>query len=499
MKFNETASAIEANASGFPAMKRIDDKKELISIVINAMLKGDTFYKSESSIINDIILKTKNIIKEDEDFIMKLTVYTRTVMNLRSVSHLLAATVLQNVHYTGKKRIMLEQIMIRPDDAMEILALTNLWKMKIPNAFRRAVKNCLENKWDLYQFKKYECRKCKIKLADLVKLTHPNALLWAKNHNSDEKNVFQKIIENDLPAIDTAQTVNAGNVGEDRAKKYEKMLLEDKLGLMALLKNLKNILETTQNDVVVGQICRILSSRSKVLRSRVLPFRFVQAYQALTQIPNLNMFSKQLIEASLDMGFSSTGTNLEIVEPNDRVAIIMDESSSMTWEYNNGNRPFDIGIQMMASILTSLRKENTVGIFFGSRARIVDIDFKSPLSWIANQKAYGASTNFTSALHMLHASKTKVDKLIIFTDMQENECNRHDKNFRSMLNAYRNDINKNVKVLFWNLGSYGGSTPISENQGMLEVGGFSQNMLPVIGKIWKDKDALIKEIEGIKL
>ena len=97
---------------------------------------------------------------------------------------------------------------------------------------------------------------------------------------------------------------------------------------------------------------------------------------------------------------------------------------------------------------------------------------------------------------------TKLDKIIIFTDMQQNTffsyANKY-YNANSIVEEYKSKHGYNIQILFWNLAPYGGSTPLMMSNNVLEVNGFSEKMLDVIPKIWKDKDALIKEIESIKL
>jgi hypothetical protein len=41
--------------------------------------------------------------------------------------------------------------------------------------------------------------------------------------------------------------------------------------------------------------------------------------------------------------------------------------------------------------------------------------------------------------------------------------------------------------------------PMQEGKNVLEVSGFSEKMLEIVSKIWKDDNALIKEIESIEL
>lgn len=314
------------------------------------------------------------------------------------------------------------------------------------------------------------------------------------------KDVFKMIIEGKLPAIQTAQTVNAGNTGEDRAEAYASMLKERKLGYMAALKNIKNILESGADKDTVDALVSLLENETLVLKSRLLPFRFTQAY-AIVDTMNMDKIKAKRILKAIEKGFIYSSKNIPIVEEGEAVALLLDESGSMGgWGTNpvDSTRPFNIGKTLMASMLIGLDKDRTLGYLWADNAREVSID-GSPMEFIKRTKTHGGGTDLGQAISLLIKSKTFIDKIVIFTDMQENQIGMWGgKPFKEMVKEYRK-INPKVKILFWNLEGYGGGTPMKLNNGVLEVAGFSEKMLSVIPKMWKDKDALIREIESISL
>ena len=159
-------------------------KKELVSVILNSMLHGDSYYEKET----DRITRIENLIKtsEDSEFVAKCAVYARNEGRLRSVSHLLCVLLVENIKGREFVKKAIEKVMLRPDDATEIVALFNQrnpGKM-IPNSLRRAIKHNLENSWDIYQLKKYAQPNTKVKLKDVVKLCHPNPTTWNINFNT---------------------------------------------------------------------------------------------------------------------------------------------------------------------------------------------------------------------------------------------------------------------------------------------------------------------------
>ena len=498
-KFNETTARTKrpdtTNVAGFQAYSRDDFRTEVASTVLNSMINGDSYYETEKARLFRIEEMVANN-PEHAKFLAKAMVYTRNEGNLRSISHYMGTVLSENVKGTSFLKPALIKTMIRPDDALEMVALWNTRNNKnIPNTLRRAVKDRLENRWDSYQLKKYFGTGA-VKVSNLVNITHP------KPKDEAQRVMFKQALEGTLPNIDTVQTVNASSTGEERAQSYAKMLKERKLGYMGALKNIKNILESGADNETIDALCSLLENENAVLNSRVLPFRFTQAYAMIDGLSMDKIKAKKVLK-SIEKGFIISARNIPIVEEGESIAILLDESGSMGgWNGDSldAKTPFAIGKTLMASMLTGLDKDKTLGYLWADNAREVSVD-GSPMEFIKRTRTQGGGTNLGQAINDLIKTKTFVDKLVVFTDMQQNSIGGYysrGKDFNGMIQDYRK-INPNVKVLFWNLQGYGGGTPMKLNHNVLEVSGFSDKMLQVIPKMWKDKDALIREIEAVEL
>jgi 60 kDa SS-A/Ro ribonucleoprotein len=504
-KFNNTTTAgrkpDSVNMAGGVSYSRDNIKQEIATVVLNSMINGDSYYEKET----DRLARVEALISNSDvsEFVAKAMIYTRNEGNLRSISHYMAGILAENVKGSSYLRSAITKTLVRPDDMTEILSLwnsRNKGKM-LPNSVRRAFKDALETKFDAYQMKKYAGERSEVKLRDVVKLTHPSPKRF------EDQEIFKKVIEGTLENIATAQTVNAGSTGEARAQNYKVMLANRKLGYMAALKNMKNIIEAGADSETINMLCSLLRNEKACLNSRVLPFRFTQAYSMVEKIDMDRIDNKKLLQAIED-GFIISARNVPIVEQGERVALLLDESGSMGGFYGSesdmtSTQPFMIGKTLMASMLCGLDKANTVGYLWADRAREISVDEK-PMSFIKNTNTQGGGTDVWAAIKGLIDSKTVVDKLVIFTDMQMYDIGRgwgsNRKEFKDMVKEYRK-INPKVKVLFWNLQGYNGGTPMKLDHDILEVAGFSDKMLDVVAKMFKysDKDALVKEIEAVKL
>ena len=69
--------------------------------------------------------------------------------------------------------------------------------------------------------------------------------------------------------------------GNDKQAVWEFLVQEDLLGYMAMLRNLRNILEAKAGRTVIQKVSDKLSNHDEVVKSKQLPFRFLSALKAL--------------------------------------------------------------------------------------------------------------------------------------------------------------------------------------------------------------------------
>lgn len=497
-KFNtKGTNAIEtSNMEGGKSYIRKDVRKEITSVILNSMLKGDLYYQKESDRIGQILDLIKSAIdSKNIEFLLKSMIYTRTVANLRSVTHLMAIGILENTNNNPLIRKAITKTIIRPDDSTEMVSLWNARHNKsdkslmVPNALRRAIRDVFESKFDEYQFKKYASSTSKVKLSDVVKLCHPRGRF----------ELFKNLIEGTLPEIATMQTKLSG--GEKANIAFKELLVTRKLGYMAAIKNIRNAIENGLDDEGFELWVKFITNDNAIANSKMLPFRYVDAWNEISKL-TIDEFRKESIRKALETAFAKSAMNTELIDSNDKIAIILDESGSMC------GQPFDIGKTLAASTVLCLGNAQVLFYSFAEDCRKIEISEikESPFNWINNFNANGGGTHFSAPMKRLIETNTKVDKIIVFTDMQMYSANRNsifsfnsgDDKFKVYYDQYK-EINPEVKLLFWNLQGYPGGTPLYLNKDITEVAGYSDSMLKVIAKIWNDPDFLIKEIESITI
>jgi 60 kDa SS-A/Ro ribonucleoprotein len=117
-------------------------------------------------------------------------------------------------------------------------------------------------KFDEYALAKYD-RGGPVKLRDVLFLAH------AKPRDEAQAEVWKRLIAGELTAPDTWEV--ALSSGADKRDAWERLLREQKLGALALLRNLRNMREANVDESLV------LGALGSMSTARVLPFRFLAA------------------------------------------------------------------------------------------------------------------------------------------------------------------------------------------------------------------------------
>jgi 60 kDa SS-A/Ro ribonucleoprotein len=119
-------------------------------------------------------------------------------------------------------------------------------------------------KFNEYQLAKYD-RAGAIRLRDVLFLSH------AKPKDEAQAALWKRLIAGELATPDTWEVALSASQGEGKREAWERLLRENKLGALALLRNLRNFKETGVDEDLVA------SALASMKSPRVLPFRFLAA------------------------------------------------------------------------------------------------------------------------------------------------------------------------------------------------------------------------------
>ena len=447
-KFNQTNTIKTVNRSGCPAY-RMKPAEELTAAVLTTMLGEPKYYGSTDK---QIVKLATRCAAQDPDYLCRLAAYARNTGNLRSVSHVLTAVIAREAREFT--RIAVRNVVVRPDDITEIMSCyAAMYGKPFPNAMKREVADVIQ-KFDEYQLAKCPAQNQALKLRDVLRITHPTP--------KDEATaaLFRKVLDDTLEIPYTWETELSAK-GNTR-QVWDELIASGKVGYMALLRNLRNIV-TVGADV--QPVLAILSDPERVRKSRQLPFRFYSAYRTLKGAGVMTPDIRRALEAAL----SASVDNMETLPG--RTLLAIDNSGSMGSAVSKQSTVLCCEIAALLGAMANRICEDATVLqfdcagFWGSTPEGYKVShygkFDSILDICERSAACGGGTDLALPLkYALEVDPTRdvrpYDRIIYFSD---NECNSSYHGMaltvQGLADQYRTQYNKNCWVHGVDLQGYG--------------------------------------------
>jgi hypothetical protein len=239
--------------------RSISTELQLRRSVLACLLWESQFYEDGVEIAGRIAELVPKVAAEN---VAALAIEGREKMKLRHAPLLLVREMARHATHRGFVAETLARVIQRADELAEFVAI--YWKDgRVPLSAQ--VKKGLAAafpKFDAYALAKYD-RDGAIKLRDVLFLTH------AKPRDEAQAEVWKRLIAGELTAPDTWEV--ALSSGADKREAWERLIREQKLGALALLRNLRNMREAGVDEDLV------LAALGSMSTARVLPFRFLAA------------------------------------------------------------------------------------------------------------------------------------------------------------------------------------------------------------------------------
>ena len=243
---------------GAPA-RNISPELQLRRSVLACLLWESQFYEDGVEIAGRIAELVPKVAAEK---VAALAVEGRERMKLRHAPLLLVREMARHKTHRALVSETLARIIQRADELAEFVAI--YWKdgrVPLSGQVKKGLATAFP-KFDEYQLAKYD-RGGPIKLRDVLFLCH------AKPRDQAQGDVWKKLVSGSLTTPDTWEV--ALSSGANKCEAWERLLREQKLGALALLRNLRNMREAGVDESLV------LSALGSMSTARVLPFRFLAA------------------------------------------------------------------------------------------------------------------------------------------------------------------------------------------------------------------------------
>jgi hypothetical protein len=284
---------------------------ELRRSVLACMLWEDIAYETGLSVADHI---GKLVAKVDPATARSVAIEARTAQKLRHVPLLMAREMARTPTHKHLVASTLKEVIRRPDELTEFLAL--YWKdgrCPISNQVKKGLGASL-GRFDEYQLAKYKGTKANsIKLRDVLFLTHP------KPRDAEQAALWAKLANNTLATPDTWEV--ALSSGKDKKAEWTRLLEDNKLGAMALLRNLRNMQSA-------GVDARLISKGLQNCNpEKVLPFRFIAAFR---EAPDFRAELEQLMLSCLASQSKIKGKTVCIVDVSGSMMAGISGKSRMT-------------------------------------------------------------------------------------------------------------------------------------------------------------------------
>lgn len=387
-------------------------EQQLRRSVMACLLWEDTFYESGEDIskrIADLVPAVK------PEKVAAMAIEAREQMKLRHVPLFLVREMARHTSHRPFVAETLERVIQRADELAEFLAM--YWsdgKQSVAHSVRRGLSEAFY-KFDEYALAKYD-RKGSVTLRDVLRVIHPVP------RDEAQSALWKRAVAGELETPDTWEVELSRSDGVSKQDKWTRLLVEKKLGALALLRNLRNMEKAgVRRDTIVQAI-------HEMSVYRVLPFRFIAAAK---HAPHL--------EAALEEKFFECAG--EFVMPG-KTVILVDVSGSM------------FGMNLSAKSDME-RVDAACGVAMVGREMCEEVEvytFSNRLVAVPNRRGFALAdaliksqfhggTELAKAMLMLN-DMTNYDRIIVITDEQTHDGNTDPRGKGYLINvaSYKNGV-----------------------------------------------------------
>jgi len=492
------------NYEGAKAYK-IAPEVELYAAVVTAGL-SNTFYEKN----DERIARIQELLKQnDAEYAAKLAVYTRNQMYMRSVPQVLAVELAKIASGSAIVSKTVQGVVKRADEITELLAYyqqanarTGAKKL---NRLSRQVQKGLGaafNSFDEYQFAKYDRSNARVKLRDALFLVHP------KPKDEAQQAIFDKIAAGKLATPYTWETelsaLGQQAYADEEAKaaaftaRWQELIDSDKLGYMALMRNLRNIIEANVSAAHMQKVVSRIADAQEVSRAKQLPFRFLAAYR---EVRELHSKYVTMVLDALEDAVKASVQNLRGFDASEDMLVACDVSGSMQKPISARSKILLYDIGLVLGMLLQSKCRSVVTGMFGDTWKVINMPGRAVLQnvqeYYRREGEVGYSTNGHLVIEDLADRKVKMDKVMIFTDLQLWNSQSNGSGIQTAWARYR-AMYPEAKLYLFDLAGYGNTPLKTEDNGVYLVAGWSDKIFDVLQAI-EEGVSVVEQIKKIQL
>ena len=434
-KFNSPTTIKTTNKSGHVAYG-MTDKEKLVTQVLSSFFQESKFYGDNSAEMQEVI---KRVIQKDPQFVSNLAVFARREFNMRSVSHVLTAYLAHEEKGKPFVRSTVKGVSLRGDDVTEIMSFyLSTFGKPVPNSLKKGINDVLTG-FDEYTLAKYKGDGKAVKMRDLLCLCRP------KPKDAEQEALWKRCLEGNLAIPETWETQLSAN-GNNR-ETWEKLIDSGKVGYMALLRNLRNILNSQPRNI--DKVFAKLSDPVAVRKSKQLPFRFLSAYKSVGGNGSKVLdVLETAVDASIDNLPKLPGTTV----------IAVDVSGSMRSRISAKSDVTCSEIALLLGFIANRICDNSIALAFDTSVYNITAPSRNGILYTTTHtRAHGGGTNISLPFEAMLQKRIDCDRVIILSDNEVNSgCTWYThKTVQALADEYRRKSGNDIWVHAIDLQGYG--------------------------------------------
>ena len=445
------------NRQGYAAYS-LTDEFRLITM-LNTLKIKDQYYRDEDTTMKELRDLIEKIGMKNPYFLAQCIVYSRCIgEGMRTINQLaatLAAPFIAGTPWAKAfyglfdKKMKQGGVIFRVDDMSAIKDAYNaLNSSPLSNAMKKGFANALIG-LDTYQLAKY-----KDTVIDIANLVHPNSSLSKASVVIDGKEMktLDALMNGLTVSADTwevaqseagqevAKAVKEGKLtkeeaevvlAEAKADNWEALLNDGRLGVMAALRNIRNIMKNPRKEII-DNWCNLITDAKKVQQALILPIYFDLAYDTvINEFADVDYSPK--VQQALQDGYIASIPNLSNLIQG-KTCIIVDCSGSMGQGYSDGknrnmhnwyscrnnNETCSYKAGLIAATITKATGADVIK--FGTRANWFKYNKNKNVFTLAKEigtAEYGGTSPGT-AFDLMRTSGNVYDRIIFLSDNEAN-------------------------------------------------------------------------------
>ncbi|OKO77475.1 TROVE domain-containing protein [Bradyrhizobium sp. NAS96.2] len=247
--------------------KRFTPEMELRRALLNCLLWESQFYEDGVAIADRIKALVPLVAPERT---AELAIAARETMKLRHAPLLVVREMARHPTHRALVADTLARVIQRPDEMTELLAI--YWadalgpqqqrkRQPVSAQVKKGLARAL-TKFDAYQLAKYD-RDGAVRIKDVLFLVH------AKPKDAAQEKVWKQLVDGELASPDTWEVSLSS--GKDKRETFERLIAENRLGGLALLRNLRLMQKAEVPRRTIAEAIDAMRT------DRILPYRFITA------------------------------------------------------------------------------------------------------------------------------------------------------------------------------------------------------------------------------